>query len=42
MPKLESVETVLVYCNLVNNNYNKNQKYCLPLHQNKNSRQLER
>ena len=26
VPKLESVEVVLVHCNLVNNNYNKHRK----------------
>ena len=32
VPKLESVEVVLVHCNLVNNNYQKHQKYHLLLY----------
>ena len=33
VPKLESVEVVLVHCNLVNNNYHKHLKYNLILYQ---------
>ena len=29
VPKLESVEVALIHCNLVNNNYQKHQKYYL-------------
>ena len=29
VPKLESAEVVLIHCNLVNNNYQKHQKYHL-------------
>ena len=35
VPKLESVEVVLVYCNLVKNDYH--QKFCLLLFQTNNS-----
>ena len=31
VPKLESVEDVLVHCNLVNNSYQQASKYCLLL-----------
>ena len=33
VPKLESVEVILVHCNLVNNNYHKRLKYNLILYQ---------
>ena len=33
VPNLESVEDVLVHCNLVNNNYNKHLRYYLLLYQ---------
>ena len=36
VPKLESVEVVLVHCNLVKNDYNMHQKYYLVLFQIKN------
>ena len=33
LPKLESVEVVLVHCNLVENDYQAHQKFCLLLFQ---------
>ena len=33
VPKLESVDVVLVHCNLVNNNYHQASKVLLTLHQ---------
>ena len=36
VPKTESVEVVLVHCNLVKNDYSHNQKFCLLLFQTNN------
>ena len=36
VPKLESVEVVLVHCNIVKNDYNMHQKFYLLLYQIKN------
>ena len=33
VPLLEVVELVLLHCNIVNNDYNKIQEYCIPLYQ---------
>ena len=40
MPKLESVEVVLVHCNLVNNSYQQASKVLLTFVPNKQFRQL--
>ena len=40
VPKLESVEVVLVHCNLVNNNYQKTSKVLFTFVQNKQFGQL--